>query len=269
MVYKILLGALIAAGAMQSAWAGYAVDEAVQPAAAPASVVATSGASDRVDLVGGAPASDRRQMAVTQIGFPPAQVPVVTGFSRSLPFRDTLKAIVPTGWHAFASRDFPASTPVTYSGNGRPWIQVLNEVMLANDMNAEVNWDKQEVNVSRARAPMASAASAMQAAPARPQWLMKKDVSLAENLTAMAIQGGWNLVWKPSDLKYLITVDTPLNGELVGENGVVAQVIRQYENADRPLKVTFYGGNKVILIEEVPKSPTETAQSPSDARPSR
>ena len=115
-----------------------------------------------------------------------------------------------------------------------------------------------------APAPQVAAVASV-AAPAAPAVEVKEVVwtvkpgSLRENLRVLASQAGWTLVWNATvgDMSVNYDVEAPgyqLTGPLIGAGGVIAKVIDLYAQAERPLAVTFFHGNKVVEVRlhEVP-----------------
>ena len=84
--------------------------------------------------------------------------------------------------------------------------------------------------------------------PAPPAWTLEPALSLAGNIEAWVKREQWTLKWTDPTLDYPIDVAVPFTGRLIGKDGVIAQVIQAYLDADRPLAVEFYAGNKVVEI---------------------
>lgn len=89
-------------------------------------------------------------------------------------------------------------------------------------------------------------------------WSVKPG-NLRENLRVLAAQVGWTLVWNATigDMTVNYDVEAPgyqFTGALIGSEGVIAKVIDLYAQAEHPLAVTFFHGNKVIEVRlhEVP-----------------
>jgi hypothetical protein len=105
-------------------------------------------------------------------------------------------------------------------------------------------------------------------------WTVKPG-NLREDLRQLADQAGWTLVWNATigDMTVNYDVEAPgyqFTGSLVGSDGVIAKVIDLYAQAEHPLAVTFFHGNKVIEVRlhDVPGA-KQTAQADDNVRPAR
>lgn len=78
-------------------------------------------------------------------------------------------------------------------------------------------------------------------------WLLSKELTLKENIETWAKKAGWTVFWKAPD--YRVVADATLTGEIDSENGPIISILKLYEDANLPLKVTIMGGNKVIGVE--------------------
>lgn len=108
----------------------------------------------------------RRQLDLTsqltqrirQKGIPPRELPPIIGAGYDVTIADALKQIVPGGWMVFSEHDFPEDMAVNWQGN-RNWPMTLNTVLMSADMKAEIDWERGEVTLSKARpAPARSVA---------------------------------------------------------------------------------------------------------------
>ncbi|MCZ8256111.1 MAG: TcpQ domain-containing protein [Polaromonas sp.] len=130
--------------------------------------------------------------------------------------------------------------------------------------------------------PMASPAPAQAAKPAKPEsaaalvtspvvrdssgsltttagsWTLLADQTLRQNVRRWLSQAGWNLVWSARlgdmTIDYPIDARVDLEGELIGAQGVLAKVILAYKDAEYPLEIEFFRGNKVaeVRLHRVP-----------------
>lgn len=78
-------------------------------------------------------------------------------------------------------------------------------------------------------------------------WVLKKTQTLRENIAEWAKKSGWELVWNAPD--YRVVADTRLTGEIDSEDGPIITILKEYEDSALPLKVSIYGGNRVISVE--------------------
>lgn len=215
---------------------------------------AQAGRGEYIQILGGRAA---RRSAISQVGVPDESIPVVTGFGKDLPFATGLSQIVPRGWQGFAEDARMKSIgTISWEGGRRPWITVLNEVMLDNGLHAKVDWDTKEIMFSldsNAEGQPAGRGNRTEvaAAPVAPQkWTLEAGKTLRTNLEEWTKKAGWSLSWGPEDVDYNITAGVELTGDLAGENGAITQVISKYRTAGRPLTVKYYNGNMVVRIEE-------------------
>lgn len=239
----------------------------VQLKAAPGTVSHGARARQLVSLAGRAHA---RRRVVTQIGVPNGPLKQLTGFGQDLPFSVAIGQIVPPGWRAYAHKcALKGVSEVSWSGQHRPWVTVLKQLMLANGMTASVNWNRErivfgvdakarrEIQARREQAERAASGSSSSAKSTAPTWRLRSRQTLRNNLQRWAHKVGWTLSWGPQDLDYMIKDGVTLQGQLLGNDGVIAKVIEKYDDAPRPLTVTFYEGNDVVRVaERVRSGPT-------------
>ncbi|WP_404666891.1 TcpQ domain-containing protein [Roseateles asaccharophilus] len=242
---------------------------------------------------------------ITQSGDSPAELPAIKGMGRSVSLEDALRQILPTGWGAYSDQDLPLNDLVNWSGNRtwpmvlhgllaerdmRAHIDWKNqEVMFfAPAPKDEVTQPLLagpgkgvEVRVAEAPKPQAAAPAALPAVAAAPDlgklaetkkevvWVLSPEHTLRENLRRWASAAGWNLVWNAvsgdSVIDYPVDAKVEFSGELLGGNGAMAKVIIAYSDADFPLEIEFFRGNRVVEVRlhQVPdvKSATTTAQA--------
>lgn len=209
---------------------------------------------------------------ITQSGAAPAELQVLRGMGRDVTFEDALRQVLPAGWSAFSDQDLPTGA-VDWDGN-RTWPMVLHTVLARYDMRAHVDWDNQELMLfvpapKQPEPTVAVAAAAPVAAPAAAApaekvaqapkvqvkevvWSLSTDKTLRENLRTWASTAGWNLVWSATYgdtvVDYPVDAKVDFTGELLGVTGAMAKVIAAYSDADRPLEIEFFKGNKVIEV---------------------
>ena len=161
------LAAFALAAAAGSANAEFMVQGTAAQAAAPQgqqSVRASSdnaGVATRVSGVDGDPQGSvefrsanphRAQMGagVHEVGQSPQSPRAAKGFARSVPLLTALKQIVPAGWKARKYGDIDLAAKVSWRGDDRSWVDVLDELARAEGFAATVNWDTQELTISPA-----------------------------------------------------------------------------------------------------------------------
>jgi hypothetical protein len=224
----------------------------------------TKGNRQRIDL------ESRLSTRIMQSGVSPQALQTLRGLGRQVTFEDALRQILPAGWSVFSDQEAPLDKLVNWQG-GRTWPMVLNSVLTDMNMRAHINWDAQElmlfvpaaketVAVAQLVAPDARDASAQPSSNSPNSatttqevvWFIKPG-NLRENLRVLADKAGWTLVWSAVDGDAVINyeVEAPgyqLTGPLIGASGVIAKVVDLYAQAERPLAVTFWYGNKVVEI---------------------
>lgn len=224
----------------------------------------------RIDL------ESRISSRITQSGASPAELPPIRGMGRRVTLEDALRQVVPAGWEVYSDQQAPLESEVDWDG-GRTWPMVMHSVMSSMDMRAHIDWDAQELvlfvpapkqepvaEVMTAEAAAAAASAATQTAAtknaAKPPvvWQIKPG-SLRENLRLLASAAEWTLVWNAvhGDTTVDYDIESPgysFTGGLIGADGVIAKVVDLYAQAERPLAVTFFHGNKVIEVRlhEIP-----------------
>lgn len=130
---------------------------------------------------------------IRQKGAPPRELPPVKGMGQDVLFMDALKQILPAGWKVYSDEEIAEETLVSWLGN-RNWPLVLNTVLASTNLNAEVDWDKAEVTLTRKPAQHPTVAISPTAHPS-PEMITEtandtgRDVTLAiSNLKPIAAQ---------------------------------------------------------------------------------
>ncbi len=214
----------------------------------------------RIDL------ESRVSSRITQSGTPPAELPILVGFGKSVTLDDALRQILPAGWSAFSDQDLSIDTKVDWQGT-RTWPMALQTALAALDMRAHIDWETSELmlfvpQAKEGQGLEATVVDAADAPPASPSgvirtqksiiWELSPERSLRENFRLWANQAGWTLVWNAvrgdSVIDYPVDALIEFRGEVVGVNGAMARVIAAYADADFPLEIEFFRGNKVIEV---------------------
>ncbi|MEJ6002648.1 TcpQ domain-containing protein [Paucibacter soli] len=83
-------------------------------------------------------------------------------------------------------------------------------------------------------------------------WVLSTEHTLRENLRRWANAAGWNLLWNAvngdSVIDYPVDAKVEFSGELLGSAGAMAKVITAYSDADFPLQIEFFRGNRVVEV---------------------
>lgn len=214
----------------------------------------------RIDL------ESRVSSRISQSGTPPVELPILVGFGRSVTLEDALRQILPAGWTAFSDQDLNIDAKVDWQGT-RTWPLALQTVLSTLDMRAHIDWDTSEImffvpQIKDSAQPLVANVVEEPTAPASPTgvkkasgttvWELSPERSLRENFRLWANQAGWTLVWNAvrgdSVIDYPVDALIEFEGDAIGVNGAMARVIAAYSDADFPLEIEFYRGNKVVEI---------------------
>lgn len=83
-------------------------------------------------------------------------------------------------------------------------------------------------------------------------WTLSSEHTLRENLRRWASAANWNLIWNAvsgdSVIDYPVDAKVEFTGELLGSTGAMAKVIAAYSDADYPLAIEFFRGNRVVEV---------------------
>lgn len=83
-------------------------------------------------------------------------------------------------------------------------------------------------------------------------WALSPEHTLRENLRRWASAANWNLVWNAvtgdTVIDYPVDAKVEFTGELLGTTGAMAKVITAYRDADYPLEIEFFRGNRVVEV---------------------
>ena len=197
---------------------------------------------------------DRGGAGLTQIGLPNASQQTVRGMAKEVSLLIALKQIVPSGWKAKRGGGLDVNQLVSWKGDNRSWVDVLQELAVSNNFSAAVDWQKQEVTVAPAAfiptgdglRPIGVVSDPV-VAPMPKVWVLSPKFTLHENIDAWAKEAGWTVSWAAVD--YPISNTVSLTGMFDDEeNGPFKQLGKAYESAAQPLTFTYYS-NKVIRVE--------------------
>jgi Tfp pilus assembly protein FimV len=117
-----------------------------QPASQPAKVPASAGT----------PAAQNTLMYsnIDQIGAPETSAPRIKASGRNQPVVQALFAVVPKGWKGYAEDAGVKQTGTTsWSGDGRTWPEVMDEILYTSQLFATLDWAKKEISFRSMQAP--------------------------------------------------------------------------------------------------------------------
>lgn len=230
-VSSLVVMAMIVCGGV--AHAGFAVEE-------PGTAVSTSA---------------RSNAGLAQMGIPDSsqQMSTVRGVAREISLLIALKQIVPQGWKAKRAGGLDINQMVSWRGEGRSWVAVLQDMAVANNFTAMIDWTKHEVTVAPAQFTptgdgLHPSSVVAAAAPSGVRtWELVPTLTLRENIEGWAKSAGWSVSWASVD--YPVTAKVSITGGFDDElNGPLVQLAKAYGAAEQPLTFTFYT-NRVVRVE--------------------
>jgi hypothetical protein len=186
---------------------------------------------------------------------------LVRSSGRALPLYKAVAAIIPRGF-AFRTMGMDRTwleQPVSWSG-GREWTETLREALSAYpELVLDISLGTKTVLLRQRhaqadeRTPREITGYAVQRVRedalrenARPgRWDVKpSDKSLRATLARWAESAGWQLAWEMG-VDYPVSTGASLGGSF--EEAVIA-IVKAMEQAETPMKVIFYQGNRVVRI---------------------
>lgn len=215
---------------------------------------------------------------LAQVGVAPSQQPTARGIANDVTLTTALKQIVPPGWRAKKSGALDVGQKVSWRGDGRSWIDVLQDLAAEHNINVLVDWNTKEVTVasgSDAGAPASASTAAAQslssalsfkrsdaaprdglrqiaviesvARPAKNSWTLLPTLTLRENIEAWGKEAGWEVSWAASN--YPVGARVVLTGAFDdAAEGPLFQLAKAYETAEQPLTFRFFTNN-VLRVE--------------------
>lgn len=206
----------------------------------------------------------------------PIDVSSVNGSGVSVTLDDAVRQIVPRGWSVFTDSEEALERTASWASDDKPWPYALDQVLLALNMEASIDWEHHSIEIFASRKPskiapaapenpadLASpaAAAAVKLEPSKPaaapvyRYTMRKGDRLSVAIEQLVKDAGWtSLKWNAYDqvkakiVDYAIEEDVEFSGDILGKTGIIARVIGAYSDAERPLSVEFFGGNKVVEV---------------------
>ena len=174
--------------------------------------------------------------------------------------REAVERIVPSNFAGFEVGGVDVEQQVNWAGNGRPWINVLREVLAQAKVNAVVTFDLREVTLHRV-SPSASQLAQLRTPahpagvpqlpviavpPAAPEWtlLPETDKTLSRALERWVERAGWQLAWD-AQIDYPLDLRASFTGSF---EEAISKVATSLAAAERPLHFTFFDGNKVLRV---------------------
>lgn len=187
-------------------------------------------------------------VALTYIGDPDADIPVVTGFGRNLKLAEALKQILPAGWHAFLKEDMAGQAPagVNWKG-GRRWTEVLD--VLANDQNLtiDVDWTKKQLYVGeKITKVIVKELKSVEKPVEVYTFRLNAGESLEIQLQAWGKQAGWHVDWRLSQ-DWLVPGAAEFGTDFEKAASTVVETLAK-NGAD--IRADTYSGNRTIVIHQ-------------------
>lgn len=222
------------------------VEETHRPApSAVAGVSSASSASVQLSKSAGG----MQLVALTYMGEPDADIPVINGFGRDLKLSEAIKQIVPAGWHAFLKEDMATRAgkfgPVSWKG-GRRWIEVLD--IFANDQNLaiDVDWTKKHLYVGEKQLSTAASnvKNAKRVITPPTIWALTAGQTVGHELQAWGEKAGWKVIWNMQK-DWSVPASTKFEGEFPV---VAAEVIKTLASNGALIRAQFFEGNKTMVV---------------------
>lgn len=223
-----------------AAFAGFeVVDDAPKPEVKPAVAVQQGGKEAKAS-------AGLQLVAVSYIGTPDPDIPVVSGFVKDVKLLDAIKQIVPAGWQVFVNDDFVAKSNQTASWRGgRRWVDVLDILANEQGISVAVDWNKKSLLVGERKYNPGSIQT-------HQVWVAKKGDTLRESVSAWVTKAGWQgLVWN-ADYDYPIEAQLTFEGSF---KDAIVGIFRAYEKAQRPLYADAHEPQKIIVVTPSDNSP--------------
>lgn len=204
---------------------------------------------------------------LSQVGVPTGPQPAAHGMAREVSLLTALKQIVPrdqivpsgqivsSGWRAKRAGGLDLNQMVSWRGAGKSWVDVLQQLAVANNFSVMIDWNTREVTVAPALfVPTGDGlrpSTTVSAAPVGPvsrTWEMVSTLTLRENIEAWASAAGWSVSWAAAD--YPPPPGLSLSGAFEDEvAGPFSELFKAYSKAKQPLTFTLYTKNKVLRVE--------------------
>lgn len=191
-------------------------------------------------VVEDAPMKPTPFVALTYIGEPDTDIPVLSGFGRDLKLSDALEQIVPAGWHAFLKEDMAARggvVGVNWKG-GRRWVEVLDILANNQKLAIDVNWPKKHLYIGEMKAGDAN----------KPKqslvWTLTPGRTVGKELEAWGEIAGWKVIWNLQK-----DWSVPAASEFIGEfRAAAASVIKTLASNGALISAEFFEGNKTMVV---------------------
>lgn len=209
--------------------------------AKPTSPIVPAAASETQVQLPPTSAGSLQLVALTYIGEPDKDIPVITGFGRDLKLSEALKQIVPSGWHAFLKEDMAGAKVVGVNWKGgRRWVEVLD--VLANDQNLaiDVDWTKKHLYVGERK----EAIVPIKSLPALSLWTLNAGQTVGRELQAWGVKAGWKVIWNMQK-DWSVPASTSFSGDFPS---AAADVIKTLAINGALVRAQFYDGNKTMVV---------------------
>lgn len=172
---------------------------------------------------------------------------VVRGAGRDLPLRQVLRQIVPPGVMVAPLAPDLAETRVSYSGNGRPWREVLSATLTAAGLVAR----QEGSTLILARAPVPSATAAPAATPSAPApiWRLERGASLRDTVNRWAAAAGYRVTpddpATPEPTDWTITVSDTIQADFAT---ALDRLCQGFAETPIPPRVILYTNQTLRIV---------------------
>lgn len=172
---------------------------------------------------------------------------VVRNTGHEAPLRAAERALLPSGgcWRFLIQRGLE-DREVSW-GRGAPWPTVVRRMAAQAGLEAAFNYQDCIVAIGSSRR-----IATHMAKTGGNVWHVREDQTIKAVLERWAERAGWQLAWDPG-----FTYDVEYSGTLVGQfygsdgsDGVLARVLRSYDNAPNPLVPIWKEDNRVVRVAE-------------------
>lgn len=223
-----------------TAFAGFqVVEESVKPAAIAGQPAAAAAAQPQPSKT----AAGLQLVALSYIGEPDTDIPVISGFGRDLKLLEAIKQIAPAGWQVFLRDDFvyKPGQGVSWRG-GRRWVEVLD--ILANEqrLSVIVDWGKKTLYVGERVAQ--SRPVAKSDGEKAQMWTLKEGHTVGREIQEWAKGAGWKVIWNLGK-DWAIPTKTTFSGDF---KSAASEVIKTLAANGVLIRAQFYDGNRTMVV---------------------
>lgn len=179
-----------------------------------------------------------RADAVTFIGETPVNVDMAKGMGRDLTLGEAINQFVPDGFQINAS-ECAYRGRVNWRG-GKPWPDVLAQMLAVSGCSAVVNWDDRTLTVKKIDQTKAVAVAR--------QWkVLRSDKYLSITVDRWAKDNGWQgVAWQvPGGRDFVVDFEATFSGTF---ESALTELMRSTQKTDLPLQARTSPQNRVVRV---------------------